>query len=357
MQQTTTASVVGVFNNYTVAQRAVADLVASGFDRSEIDINSGDSYSSQAASGNTGLTGNTPSGESAGGGISGFFRNLFGSDDDDRRTYEEALNAGNSVVIVRTDSSRLDRAVDILERHDPIDVDRNFKATSRRSDQLTGTSRVNRDTSFDDRGEQSIPVVEEDFKVGKRSIQRGGVRVYSHIVEEPVQEQVSLREERVKVERRPVNRPATEADFRPPEQVIEVTETAEVPVIGKQARVTEEVVIGKEQSTRTETVRDKVRRTDVNVEHLNTEDDIDDRSFRTDFQTRFGSTPGASYDDYAPAYRYGYKMAGDSRYRGRSWNEIEADLRTDYGRSYPDSNWERMKDAVRHGWEKMTGRR
>ena len=53
------------------------------------------------------------------------------------------------------------------------------------------------------------------------------------------------------------------------EGTIEVTETSEVPVISKEARVVEEVVVGKTAANRTETARDTVRRTNVDVELIN----------------------------------------------------------------------------------------
>ncbi|MFZ6178096.1 YsnF/AvaK domain-containing protein [Nannocystis pusilla] len=111
-----------------------------------------------------------------------------------------------------------------------------------------------------------MKVVEEDLLVGKRVIEHGRVRVYSRVTERPVEEQVSLREEHVTVKRRPVDRPATGEDmnaFR--ESSVEMTEYAEEAVVAKEARVVEEVVVGREVETHTETVRDKVRRTDVEV--------------------------------------------------------------------------------------------
>ena len=114
----------------------------------------------------------------------------------------------------------------------------------------------------------AIPVVEEEIAIGKREVERGGVRVRTEVEERPVQEQVNLREEHVRVERRPVDRPASEADINRAQQAgtLEVREKAEEAVVQKQARVVEEVVVGKEATERTETVRDTVRRTDVEVE-------------------------------------------------------------------------------------------
>ena len=114
----------------------------------------------------------------------------------------------------------------------------------------------------------AIPVVEEELAVGKRAVEGGGVRVRTEVEERPVEEKVRLREEHVRVERRPVDRPASEADIARARQAgtIEVREKSEQPVVQKQARVVEEVVVGKEATERTETVRDTVRRTDVEVE-------------------------------------------------------------------------------------------
>src|SRR5262249_31817327 len=123
----------------------------------------------------------------------------------------------------------------------------------------------------DDR-EVRIPVVEEDIHVETRRVERGGVRIYSHVSEQPVEQEVLLRGERVTVERRPVDRPVTERDLSAfKEGTIEVAETHEEPVVVKQARVVEEVVIDKDVQAHTETVRDTVRRTEVDVEPAGTQ--------------------------------------------------------------------------------------
>jgi uncharacterized protein (TIGR02271 family) len=111
---------------------------------------------------------------------------------------------------------------------------------------------------------QAIPVVREELVVGKREVDTGRVRVYSRETSTPVTESVNLREERATIERRPVDREATEADLRG--GTVEVRETSEEAVVGKTSRVVEEVIVGKEASQRTETVRENVRGTEVEVE-------------------------------------------------------------------------------------------
>jgi uncharacterized protein (TIGR02271 family) len=111
----------------------------------------------------------------------------------------------------------------------------------------------------------TIPVKEEQLTVGKRKVEGAGVRIYGRVVEKPVEQSVQLHDERVVVERRPVDRSASDRD-RDAETVMEIMETREEPAVGKQERVVEEVVVGKTSEDRTETIRDKVRRTEVEVE-------------------------------------------------------------------------------------------
>ena len=174
-----------------------------------------------------------------------------------------------------------------------------------------------------------------------------------------MEEEVTLRDEHVRVERRPVNREATEADFQRADEVIEMTETVEEPVVSKKARVREEVVIQKDATIRKETIRDTVRRTNVEVEQEGGKNVSHEYAadFERDFKTRYASETGATYKSYAPAYEYGYRMAGDQKYRGKSWDDIQDTLKTDYLRNNPTSKWDQVKGAVRYGWEKMTGKR
>ena len=81
-----------------------------------------------------------------------------------------------------------------------------------------------------------LDVIEEDLEIGKETVERGRMRVYSVVTEQPVEENVSLREETIRVQRRPVDRtvPADPTLFQ--EKSIEVVERAEVPHVDKVAR-------------------------------------------------------------------------------------------------------------------------
>jgi uncharacterized protein (TIGR02271 family) len=230
---------------------------------------------------------------------------------------------------------------------------------------VTGQS-MQRDLSqSSDTTSRAIPVVQEELKVGKREVQRGGVRVFSRVVETPVDQTIGLREEHVNVERRPVDQPISSADataFK--EQSIELRETAEEAVVQKSARVVEEVLVGKEVSQRQEQIHDTVRHTEVQVENLGGDTTLgasrtsglgSDDAWRKDWDSNYANL-GGSYDDYAPAYRYGNEMRSSSQYKDRDWSDVESDLRSSWEsrNAGGPSTWEKFKAAVRHGWDKIT---
>lgn len=386
-------TLVAVFDNRADAQGAMDELLASGFSRSDVRM-SGDGTT--ATGGTTTTTTTTDSDTGIGSSIKNFFSDLFSDDDDNTRVsrYEGAMSSGKHCVTLTADSlPEVERAADIVERFGPVDIDEHSdnvgkmassgamlsgsqsgmqstsasaqSASTQQQGSLTGSS-LQRDTAMETGRTgttQSIPVVEEQLRVGKREVQRGGVRIYSRVVETPVNESVNLREEHVDVQRRAVDQPISAADataFK--EQTIEMRETAEEAVVEKSARIVEEVTVGKQVNERQEQIQDTVRHTEVDVQRLDgttARSDLrdDDSYYRNHFNTTYGAS-GGSYDDYAPAYSYGSQMASSGRYTGRQWDEVESDLRSDWDTRYGSggqSTWEKMKSAVRHGWDRMTG--
>jgi len=198
----------------------------------------------------------------------------------------------------------------------------------------------------------SVPVVEEELAVGKRTVETGGVRVEKEVTARPVQEQVKLHEEHVTVDRRPVDRPASPEDLRAFENAtVEMRETAEEAVVEKRARVVEEVVVGKESRERTEHISDTVRRTDVRVEPLvdtNMRSGFEtvEPAFRTHFGKNFANGEWDYDTGYSHAYRYGYDLAGS----GQDWSAVEGDVRSKW-ETRNKGTWERFKDAIRYGFD------
>lgn len=204
---------------------------------------------------------------------------------DDRHAFGEGLRRGGVMLCAEVDSDEdTDKIIAILEETPSVDLD--DRQQSWRSEgwaPYDGSSEATRSsgayqgqaTAFggDNRNvveEERIPIVEEELKVGKREVARGGARVRSYITETPVHEQVSLREEHVSIERRPVNETlARGSDFDSDllrERTVEMTETAEEAVVAKEARVREELVVKKTAEERVEQIDDTIRRTEVEVD-------------------------------------------------------------------------------------------
>lgn len=199
--------------------------------------------------------------------------------------------------------------------------------------------------------------VEEELKVGKREVERGGARLCSHVVEEPVEEDITLREERVDVERRPVDRPVGAEDLEAFEEgTVEFRERGEEPVVEKEARVTEEIRVGKEVQERTETIRDTLRHVEVDVEPLDEreramrERGYTDREdmFRQHYNAHYASR-GRNFDFYRPGYQYGWELAHSRTYRDAGWNRVESDARQRWEERNPNT-WDEVKDAIHEGF-------
>jgi uncharacterized protein (TIGR02271 family) len=255
-------TLVGVFDDYDDAEQARDRLASAGFGREAIQITP-----ERSSWGNGDATWGGRAERQ--GGLRGFFASLFGSDDDETHGhYSEAVRRGSIVVSVSVQEERqIAQATKILEDCGAIDVDERVERWQAAG--YTGYDPNAKPLTRDEiaRDRETLQVIQEDLKVGKRAVERGAVRVHRRIIQTPVQEQVTLNEERAVVERRPVDRPATAGELAAfKEGEMEIRETTEEPVVSKSARVVEEVQVGKQASQRTETVSDTVRRTDVDVE-------------------------------------------------------------------------------------------
>ena len=256
----------------------------------------------------------------------GFFEMLgdFFMPDEDRSTYAEGLRRGGYMIGVTTTDTYSDTVLDILDDEGSVDMDNraeSWKAegwssqssggvgsgggamgtmaggmispetmgggtlsmndqtrragwddTTSGSESLGSLESSDADSTLfgSEKGTSSnddtIQVVAEQLQVGKRDVANGRLRVRSYVVEEPVNADVSLRSERVQINRTPVDRPATGLEDAFRDRTIEVEATSEEAVIAKNARVVEEISINKTAETRTETVSDTVRRTEVEID-------------------------------------------------------------------------------------------
>lgn len=338
-------TVIGAFKEYAAAQEAVVSLNSSGFRLAHV---------TEAQAGNSGSTSTSADADD---GIlahvSHFFGNLFGGSDQ-HAAYAEGVRRGGAVVKVEVDSEdEAERARDVLEAAGAVDIDdegEQWRAQGWTGGAAPVAAQASSTTSV---AEGSIPVIKEELEVGKRTVSTGGVRVFARTVSTPVSETVDLRSEHAEVLRRPVNRPATDAELSAlQDRTIEVRETAERAVVSKTAHVVEEISVGKKIENRTEDIDDTLRHTEVDVERIGADDASEQRLaglFRSDYATRYGAADGG-YDDYEPAYRYGHSLRNDPRYSGRQWPEVESDARRDWEASNPGGTWDKVKGAVSHAW-------
>ena len=218
-------TVVGLFRTEAQAHQVKEALITEGYEGSKIKVLAADGSGSSADT--------TPGG--VGDKIKHFFSSLTGGDEDIHEHYAAGVNSGGSLVAVTTDEEDTEEVAAVLEAHGARNIEE------------TGTSGMATGGHIPTEGHTAIPIIEEELVVGKRAVDRGSVRVYSHVVEQPVEADVTLRDEVINVERRFVDRPATAADFAAGHgSVIEMNAQGEEAVVGKTARVVEEVVVGKE---------------------------------------------------------------------------------------------------------------
>ncbi len=81
---------------------------------------------------------------------------------------------------------------------------------------------------------------------------------------------------------------------------------------------------------------------------------LEDAYWRENFNSRPYVAAGSSYDDYGPAFGYG--VASYSRYQGRSFDDLEADLARDWAGARGRSNldWALARDATRDAWSRVS---
>ena len=264
---TSNSTITAFFDERSEAEHAVSRLVDAGVARDSVKIVAGGNDETVA-------TGSTEH--------KGFWESLgdFFFSDDDRNVYAEGIRRGGYLVTVTGHSAtQHDSVLDILDDEGSIDLDNRVEAweaegwsrsTSAGTTSTAGygatRSATGTSSTLEADGEEVIPVVEEELRVGKRDVNNGRVRVRSYTREIPVSESVSLRDENVEVTRRTVDRPVTSSENAFVDRTIEAEEHREEAVISKEARVVEEIELRKTAEQREETVSDTIRKTEVEVE-------------------------------------------------------------------------------------------
>ena len=247
--------IVAVYDKAGKAKDAARALEASGFAADDISVLNRDSLTDAELH------------------EAGLWRRLFGRNvgDHESAVYGRTLESGGAVLTLRTADTDVPRAMKILDVHNPVDV--NERATSLgvvpplrtpvsqpAVSQPSATAKLTK--------EEVLRLAEEQLEVGKRQVETGRARIRRFVTERPVETQVTLHDEHAEMVRRSVTDPSMIRDVDWSDKVIEITETSEQPVVNKTSRVAEEVVIRREGSDHVETVRDTVRRQQVELERM-----------------------------------------------------------------------------------------
>jgi hypothetical protein len=312
-------TLIAVFDNRGDAQSALDELVSSGFSRNQIRLSEGD------------VTGASAAEPAQGGGsivdsIKHFLGSMFGTDDSEYvQKYSDAVTRGHQVLTLTADDEpEVERAADIVERWGPVDIDEKYagwRGDAAGAPIPMGMGTQQQSASIGQQSTQgsygSASGTSSDWSSGSGS---GSVSGAGSVQGGSQGAQQSSVQQGAQQGSQQFSSSAGSATSIPVSQRIGV-------------RVFQHMV-----------------EPPVGADFMAEEDEM---YYRSHYNSNYAGE-GESYDDYAPAYRYGSKMASGETYRGKPWKDIEPALRSDWENNYPGSVWSKFKAAVRHGWERMT---
>src|SRR5215813_6039337 len=264
-------TVVAVFDTAAHAEAAIKALKAGGF--ADADISLFDDARLKAGK----------AAIAAGVKEAGLWHRLFGRDvhQHEAAVYGQTIEEGGVVVSARVLDSEVAHAIAILDLHRPVDVhDRavtsgiapaaHVAAIEKKLDAipLARAQQVAVSPKLAAAHDEVLRLAEEQLQVGKQMLETGRTRVRRFITERDVSADVTLHEEHADVLRRAVTDPKYIGEIDWADATIEIRETAEQALVSKTARVVEEVAQRKIGSDHVETVRDKIRRQQVEIERV-----------------------------------------------------------------------------------------
>ena len=348
-------TLVAVFDNRNDAQQAMDELLASSFTSTNVRLTQGDPLGTTDSPAAT-QQATTHDDDSIASSIRNFFSDIFGTNDSvNAQRYSSAVTRGHHVLTVGPVSEpEVERAADIVERFGPIDIDEESSGAEYGTvENNLGTDQIMRRDSASLQGSQSQSLSfqnddRQPFQQGNLNdaVPMGGT------YQEPLGDGGNLGGQRLS---------ASTAGMSMQEGLQQ----------GSMQRADNPTTSGTGFAP-TEIKRPGVRvfardpgdlgntgiRTSGGIGSLGADaqrQQENDLAFRSHWSDTYGADSG-HYDEYAPAYSYGSSLASDDKYRGRSWDDAESDIRADWETRHVDttSTWEKMKAAVRHGWDRMT---
>lgn len=313
-------TLAAVFDNRASAESARQKLIASGFGSERIRLNDSTSDYSGIPSA-TSTVANTTGRDDEGfvASIKHFFADLFGSHED-RYVYAEAVSRGHVVLTLESASdAEIDRASDIVEDFGPLNIEEHSEQWRAggwsRDDSTTGAGYVG-STAGNLGGSAAANLQSQSGSLSQQATPLGA---------------------------------GAELGINPAVPVGNLSQSSTASQQFARDDAPDFIQPGGATSLGgTRNVRSYPR-----VDTLSNDIVDDEQYYRSHWDATYLST-GGRFEDYDPAYRYGRSMAGSDTYRGRAWDEVEPDLRSNWEHTYPQSAWENFKDAVRHGWNRLT---
>jgi stress response protein YsnF len=213
----------------------------------------------------------------------GVWQWLFGRDLNlyEAQVYGSTIDDGGTVIAVRVPPDQVAQASGILDLHHPIDIhDRAVTSNIAPATQVESAAKSIAAMPLAE--DQTVAVTpklaqvhgdtlrlaEEQLQVGKKLVETGRTRVRRFTTEREVAQDVTLHEEHAELLRKAITQPAELTDIDWADSALEVIETKEQALVNKTARVVEEISLRKKGDDHVETIHEKLRRQQAEVEQV-----------------------------------------------------------------------------------------
>lgn len=365
-------TLVAVFDNRNDAKQAMDELLASSFTSTNVRLSQGDTAdASEVLAGGTIQPAVHNDDDSIASSIRNFFSDIFGTDDSvNAQRYETAVTRGHHVLTVGPVSEpEVERAADIVERFGPIDIDEENDGAEYGT---VGADQIMRRDSPSIQSTQPLSLQNDDrapFQQGNLNdaVPMGGT------YQEPMGDNGNLGLTGGNLGTNLGSNAGNSAGQRMSSSTAGMS-MQDGSQQGSLQRVDYPGEKGGAATTTTEIKRPGMRvfsrdagdfgNTDAGSlpKHgmtglgTNNQQQLEkDAAYLAHYNNTYAGE-GGKYDEYAPAYSYGSSLKSNDKYRGRSWDDAESDIRTDWEsrNGGSTSTWEKMKAAVREGWDRIT---
>lgn len=244
-------NIIGLYDDPGMVRQVINELVNAGLHQEDIEVMGGDARSDQD--------------------LEQHIAEL-GVESRNAHAYAEAVRHGKAVLNARTSDEQADRVLEILNRNGARNIQDVAEELERQGGQQTRQAQ-GRQQQGENEQTEAISEVEEQMRVEKRQTLQGGMRVKTTVSEQPVEETVRLKEEKIDVERKESERKLSpdEAEAAFKGETRDFHETREVPEVKKEARETGRIEVRKTTEEHEEKVKDKVRKSKVETEKIEPE--------------------------------------------------------------------------------------